>query len=135
MTAYLKKGPKEYALFDLYAIVQHQGSLHGGHYIAYIRNLETDEWFEFNDDDVRKRSWAEVSQIEAYLLFYGKGKRKEDPSRHLDDHPPGDLGGNEWISRRWYHRLRHFAEPGPLSLHELMCHHGGMLIVVKQNST
>lgn len=39
-------------LYDLFAIMIHSGSASGGHYYAYIKDFETDEWFCFNDQNV-----------------------------------------------------------------------------------
>ncbi|XP_029944378.1 ubiquitin carboxyl-terminal hydrolase 47-like isoform X2 [Salarias fasciatus] len=38
--------------YDLYAVVNHHGSLTGGHYTADIRSFETGQWYCFNDDIV-----------------------------------------------------------------------------------
>lgn len=35
--------------YDLFAIMIHSGSASGGHYYAYIKDFETDEWYCFND--------------------------------------------------------------------------------------
>lgn len=40
--------------YDLYAVVKHSGSFHGGHYYAVIKSFEDHQWYEFNDSTVRK---------------------------------------------------------------------------------
>ena len=52
----------------LYAVVEHQGSFSGGHYIAYVR-LES-KWFRMSDSLVREVAEAEVLQKQAFMLFY-----------------------------------------------------------------
>lgn len=64
-------GPdKEKAIYDLYGIVEHFGSLNSGHYVALCKNLG--RWIEYDDETL---SAAEkIVNNSAYLLFY---KRKE----------------------------------------------------------
>ncbi|KAL6641505.1 hypothetical protein ACP70R_019686 [Stipagrostis hirtigluma subsp. patula] len=57
--------------YDLYGVVQHFGSVMGGHYKCYIRSSQAD-WYKFDDDKVSRASEAEVLGITAYLLFYVK---------------------------------------------------------------
>lgn len=73
----LKKGPYVYELF---AIMIHQGSATGGHYFAYIKNLEQSRWLCFNDTQVKAVDLEEVkksfggtgwsSNTNAYLMIY-----------------------------------------------------------------
>ncbi|XP_071374385.1 ubiquitin carboxyl-terminal hydrolase 48-like isoform X2 [Centroberyx affinis] len=69
--------------YDLYALVNHFGSLKGGHYTAKIKcqnqSNETDEWYDFSDTSVTKvkqplfMSGSTVtSSHTAYLLMYRK---------------------------------------------------------------
>ncbi|KAH9580114.1 Peptidase C19 [Trypanosoma melophagium] len=58
---------------DLIGIVTHRGSLHGGHYVAYVRDLcNSKVWFRCDDEEVER---VEVDQVlkcqsEVYMLFY-----------------------------------------------------------------
>ncbi|XP_032364870.1 ubiquitin carboxyl-terminal hydrolase 47, partial [Etheostoma spectabile] len=59
--------------YELYGIVNHMGSLRGGHYTATIRS--NDSWYTFNDDVVKAEGqpFAESKIFEsrdAYLLMY-----------------------------------------------------------------
>ena len=62
--------------YDLYAVVNHSGSLNYGHYYSYCKDEDTNRWSKFNDDDVTPM--PEVAHSErnavvtpnAYLLFY-----------------------------------------------------------------
>ena len=46
---YLKEGNNVYELFS---IVIHSGSANGGHYYAYIKSFEDEDWYCFNDTSV-----------------------------------------------------------------------------------
>jgi ubiquitin C-terminal hydrolase len=48
--AYFREGPHVYELFS---ILIHSGSASSGHYYAYIKSFERDQWFEFNDSTVK----------------------------------------------------------------------------------
>ena len=47
----LKRGPNVY---QLYAVLIHRGGVSGGHYFAFIRDLETQQWYRFDDTTVRR---------------------------------------------------------------------------------
>lgn len=55
-------------LYRLYAVVVHQGSVSGGHYIAYTRRRES--WYYFSDSHYKQMSWDSVKNAQAYILFY-----------------------------------------------------------------
>lgn len=50
-------------VYDLYAIMIHSGSAFGGHYFAYIKDLETGIWYNFNDSSVREISLIDVVEV------------------------------------------------------------------------
>lgn len=57
-------GDKENSEYALLSIVVHKGNVYGGHYYAYIRpNVNTKEWFCFNDEVVHKADLYEVFDI------------------------------------------------------------------------
>ncbi|KAK0395740.1 hypothetical protein QR680_001407 [Steinernema hermaphroditum] len=84
----LERGPNVY---ELYSIMVHQGSTTGGHYFAYVKNMDQQKWFCFNDASVTSASpsdikssfggstggWS-VSNTNAYMLMY----RRFDPERN-----------------------------------------------------
>jgi ubiquitin C-terminal hydrolase/predicted N-acetyltransferase YhbS len=83
----LRDGP---AAYELFAIFVHRGSAQGGHYFAYIKEFETQKWFEFNDSTVSEITRATMessfggdgqysSTGTAYMLLY----RQADPARNL----------------------------------------------------
>lgn len=62
--------------YDLYAVIQHTGSLHGGHYISHTKNAINNKWYEFNDNDVLHIPdddlEKELVSRDSYILFYRK---------------------------------------------------------------
>jgi ubiquitin C-terminal hydrolase len=55
--------------YDLISVANHDGSLNGGHYYSYIKNLN-DKWYTYNDTNVSEMSKDEVVSDSAYCLFY-----------------------------------------------------------------
>lgn len=55
--------------YSLYGIVEHSGSLHGGHYVAYVKT-SSGQWYYASDSRVNPVSEDKVLKAEAYLLFY-----------------------------------------------------------------
>ena len=54
-------------------IVNHSGNSNGGHYISYTKNIMSEDWYEFNDSNVRQIMNPEsIVNSGAYLLFYEK---------------------------------------------------------------
>jgi ubiquitin carboxyl-terminal hydrolase 47 len=87
--------------YELFSIMIHSGSATGGHYYAYIKCFETNQWLNFNDervskldrDDIKKAygtSFSSYSSTTAYMLLY----RQINPQRNqnfiqveeFDDH-------------------------------------------------
>ena len=79
-----KFGPNVY---ELYAVLVHSGGALGGHYYAYIKNMDTGLWYNFNDSSVSEISVRDVkgafggstttasgysysSSASAYMLLY-----------------------------------------------------------------
>ncbi|CAM9188936.1 unnamed protein product, partial [Chrysoparadoxa australica] len=54
--------------YNLFAVVNHTGSLSQGHYTAFVRAME--QWFKCDDTWVTHATEEEVITGEAYLLFY-----------------------------------------------------------------
>lgn len=74
-------GTDEYK-FRLIGVVEHLGTMRGGHYVAYVRGLNANKkadkestdsvWYHASDAYVREASLEEVLRCEAYILFYEK---------------------------------------------------------------
>jgi ubiquitin carboxyl-terminal hydrolase 6/32 len=69
-------------LYDLYAVVHHQGALSGGHYVASIKSEFDGQWRLFNDAQIYEIHSRDVVDSSAYILFYirrdVKGARLSD---------------------------------------------------------
>lgn len=61
---------KQPIIYDLYGVVNHYGSLGGGHYTAYCQNFLNKRWYEFNDSQVSEITRKEISSGDSYVLFY-----------------------------------------------------------------
>ncbi|XP_051987188.1 ubiquitin carboxyl-terminal hydrolase 43-like isoform X1 [Xyrauchen texanus] len=57
-------------LYDLYAVCNHHGGMHGGHYTAYCRNSVDGQWYTYDDSSVEPVPEGEVCTRGAYILFY-----------------------------------------------------------------
>lgn len=80
--------------YDLFAIMIHSGSASGGHYYAYIKDFESNNWYSFNDQTVSGITQEDISKsfggsgafksyysgfsssTNAYMLMY----RQHDPA-------------------------------------------------------
>ncbi|XP_071189683.1 uncharacterized protein [Salvelinus alpinus] len=78
--------------YELYAIVDHFGSLRDGHYTAKIKSFEDHNWYEFNDSHVTKLEPAPLieSSWSAYLLVYRKS-HASDRENHGTNRVHGSL--------------------------------------------
>ena len=57
--------------YDLFAVANHYGSLHFGHYTAFCLNSINNKWYEFNDSCVREiNDETKIVTQNAYVLFY-----------------------------------------------------------------
>jgi len=69
-------------LYDLYAVVHHQGALSGGHYVASLKSDIDGQWRLFNDAQVYEIHSRDVVDSSAYILFY---IRRDVKSSRLQD--------------------------------------------------
>ncbi|ERN11851.1 ubiquitin carboxyl-terminal hydrolase 2 [Amborella trichopoda] len=75
---------KDSSLYSLVGVVEHSGSMRGGHYVAYVRGPHSRDpqglgeysWFYASDVNVSRVSLTEVLKSEAYILFYEKCIKK-----------------------------------------------------------
>lgn len=57
-------------VYDLYAVSNHYGSMGGGHYTAFGKNVNGN-WYDFNDSSVSGvRDGSSIVSAAAYVLFY-----------------------------------------------------------------
>jgi ubiquitin C-terminal hydrolase len=58
-------------LCRLFAVIVHVGkNSHSGHYLAFVRNIEKNEWWKMDDARVNLVDEKEVFNAEAYMLLY-----------------------------------------------------------------
>nr|XP_019009672.1 ubiquitin carboxyl-terminal hydrolase 22/27/51 [Kwoniella pini CBS 10737]OCF48453.1 ubiquitin carboxyl-terminal hydrolase 22/27/51 [Kwoniella pini CBS 10737] len=62
--------PDSLFMYDLFAVVTHEGKLDNGHYWADVR--EGEEWWHCDDDKVTPTTLSSVLSQKAYMLFYVK---------------------------------------------------------------
>ncbi|XP_067683901.1 ubiquitin carboxyl-terminal hydrolase 15-like isoform X1 [Haliotis asinina] len=67
------------AVYDLIAVSNHYGGLGGGHYTAFAKNKEENEWHYFDDSSVSQSSEEAVVTKAAYVLVYQKREQKMPP--------------------------------------------------------
>ena len=58
------------SLYDLYAVVHHQGALSGGHYVASLKSDVDGQWRLFNDAQIYEIHSRDIVDSSAYILFY-----------------------------------------------------------------
>lgn len=64
-------------IYDLYAVVVHQGGIGSGHYVSYVKVLSNDlstthGWYFTSDSHVSAVDESTVQKAQAFLLFYQK---------------------------------------------------------------
>lgn len=55
--------------YSLYAIANHVGALHGGHYFAFCKD-KNDQWFKYDDASVSSLRPEDINGPANYCLFY-----------------------------------------------------------------
>ncbi|KAI4381571.1 hypothetical protein MLD38_007632 [Melastoma candidum] len=64
-------------LYELYALTNHYGGMGSGHYTAYIKLLEENRWYNFDDSHISPISEDDVKSAAAYVLFYRRVRDKD----------------------------------------------------------
>jgi hypothetical protein len=57
-------------LYDLFSCIVHYGRAGSGHYVTYGLNNLNQQWYEYDDENVRQVDTTTVQNAEAYVLFY-----------------------------------------------------------------
>ena len=60
--------------YTLFAIINHTGRVDYGHYYSLIKFFKKEDWYLFNDSQVKKLEKTEQYYPYAYALFYIKDK-------------------------------------------------------------
>ncbi|XP_038569699.1 ubiquitin carboxyl-terminal hydrolase 43a [Micropterus salmoides] len=101
--------PHEY-LYDLYAVCNHHGGMHGGHYTAYCRNSVDGQWYSYDDSSVDLVPEEEVCTRGAYILFYQR--RNTIPPWSASSSVRGSTSSS--MSDHWLIRLTGDSKRGSL---------------------
>ncbi|XP_066530325.1 ubiquitin carboxyl-terminal hydrolase 31 isoform X2 [Hoplias malabaricus] len=96
----LGRNPEDY-FYDLYAVCNHHGNMHGGHYTAYCKNSIDGHWYCFDDSDVQHIPDEDVCQQTAYILFYQR--RTAIPSWSANSSVAGSTSSS--LCEHWVNRL------------------------------
>jgi ubiquitin C-terminal hydrolase len=63
---------KTNCIYNLYGVIHHFGSPHGGHYWATCKNFRDEKWYKFDDSVVGEAENSDIVASSAYVLFYKK---------------------------------------------------------------
>ncbi|KAJ8402467.1 hypothetical protein AAFF_G00365500 [Aldrovandia affinis] len=106
----LGRDPQDY-LYDLYAVCNHHGTMHGGHYTAYCKNSVDGQWYCFDDSEVQPIADEEVCKQTAYILFYQR--RTTIPSWSANSSVAGSTSSS--LYEHWVNRLPGSRQPSVAS--------------------
>ena len=84
-------------IYDLFAVANHMGGLHGGHYYAYCKNCKDGEWYEFNDSNVEKIDKNKIVTENAYVLFYNRKRENKINEEELFKKPFINIDHTKYI--------------------------------------
>lgn len=96
--------------YDLYAVCNHHGGMHGGHYTAYCRNSVDGQWYSYDDSSVDLVPEEEVCTRGAYILFYQR--RNTIPPWSASSSVRGSTSSS--MSDHWLIRLNGDSKRGSL---------------------
>lgn len=78
MSAYVV-GPKSAThRYSLHAVSNHYGTMHGGHYTAFGKNVYDKKWYKFDDQYVTEMSPRDVVVCFLYFTFCSDVKSTKD---------------------------------------------------------
>ncbi|XP_030638392.1 ubiquitin carboxyl-terminal hydrolase 43a [Chanos chanos] len=95
-------------LYDLYAVCNHHGGMHGGHYTAYCRNSVDGQWYSYDDSSVDQVPEEELCTRGAYILFYQR--RNVIPPWSANSSARGSISSS--MSDHWLIRLNGDSKRG-----------------------
>ncbi|XP_066520191.1 ubiquitin carboxyl-terminal hydrolase 43-like [Hoplias malabaricus] len=97
-------------LYDLYAVCNHHGGLHGGHYTAYCRNSVDGQWYSYDDSSVDLVLEEEICTKGAYILFYQR--RNAIPPWSANSSVRGSISSS--VSEHWLMRMNGDSKRGSM---------------------
>ena len=122
------------ALYDLVSVVNHHGSIRGGHYTAYGRRLDDTQWYLYDDASVSPVQESTVAASEAYMLFYvqraseslTRERREVEDARTALTASTARMqraAVTRLVSAGWYTRFMSVNNPGPMDASDVACPH------------
>nr|XP_017253038.1 PREDICTED: ubiquitin carboxyl-terminal hydrolase 5 isoform X1 [Daucus carota subsp. sativus] len=84
-------------LYELYALTNHYGGMGSGHYTAYIKLLDENRWYNFDDTHISPINEDEVRSGAAYVLFY---RRVKTDTASASSGAPVSAGHNNLSSQK-----------------------------------
>ncbi|CAI9298565.1 unnamed protein product [Lactuca saligna] len=67
-------------VYELYALTNHYGGMGSGHYTAYIKLIDENRWYNFDDSHISAINEDDVKSNAAYVLFYRRVKTDDNGS-------------------------------------------------------
>ncbi|KAI3781720.1 hypothetical protein L2E82_11743 [Cichorium intybus] len=65
-------------VYELYALTNHYGGMGSGHYTAYIKLIDENRWYNFDDSHISAINEDDVKSNAAYVLFYRRVKTDDN---------------------------------------------------------
>lgn len=90
LTKYVaNKNSSRRQLYELYALTNHYGGMGSGHYTAYIKLLDENRWYNFDDSHISAINEEDVKSTAtssaAYVLFYRRVKTDKTNGAHSSE--------------------------------------------------
>lgn len=70
MTKYCIGYDKFKSYYTLFGVCNHIGTHRSGHYYSYCKNINNEEWYEFNDTNVKSIKKERIITKNAYVCFF-----------------------------------------------------------------
>ncbi|OHT11530.1 Clan CA, family C19, ubiquitin hydrolase-like cysteine peptidase [Tritrichomonas foetus] len=95
-------GPKdeEEIKYSLYGVIEHMGSLGGGHYTAHVYHHLKKKWYSFNDDVVKPARPAAAHNKDGYVLFYVKAN--DNQKKQMKEKKPEKIEVTEEMIKQMF---------------------------------
>ena len=78
LTRFVSSPQKQTPLYDLFGVVNHEGSMSKGHYYAFTKHRNNNQWYYYDDEEVRViKDVNLIVSGDAYILFYGRTTEDE----------------------------------------------------------
>ena len=125
------------SVYDLFAVVRHQGGIGSGHYTSVCLNRRDNQWYEFDDELVSRVPPETLQTSDAYLLLYSRrasstavsrkdAVRKALASAAANTNATATKPPVRYVAKSWVLRFDTTSDPGPVDNSTFACAHGGV---------